>query len=147
MRIVPSSRHSIIAIPGDGLEVSALVRGHVVPTDQPERAGGTDTAPTPLELLTVSLAGCIALYVKKFCDAEGLDAEGVAVEVKPFWREDRYSRLDVTVHLPESIGAEYHARIDEVARTCPVHNTLVHSPEVVIGLQAEPEAAGRVATN
>jgi putative redox protein len=40
----------------------ATVRGHEVRVDQPLAAGGTDEAPTPVELFVVSLATCVAYY-------------------------------------------------------------------------------------
>jgi putative redox protein len=138
-------RHSIVAQGNGGLRVTGQVRGHEVETDQPERAGGTDTAPTPLELLSVSLAACIGLYVGKYCAAEGLGPEDLAVEVKPLWREGpgRIGRFDVLVHIPDGVPAAHHDAIEEVVRTCPVHHTLMHAPEITIGLvRAESALAG-----
>jgi putative redox protein len=123
--------------------VSISLRGHQVLTDQPERAGGTDTAPTPLELLGASLAGCVALYVHRHCEARGLEAEDLEVEVRPFWRENpgRVGRYEVIVHLPEGIPPSFHAGIEEVARSCPVHHTLTAGPEITVQLAAAPAAA------
>jgi putative redox protein len=143
MNLPKTSRHSIVATPAGGARFTASVRDHSVPTDQPARAGGTDTAPTPLELLSVSLASCIALYVHRYCDNEGLESEGLAVEVKPFWRENpgRIGRFDVVVHIPESLPEEYHADLLEVAEKCPVHHTLTHGPEMIVQVQRMPELA------
>jgi putative redox protein len=140
--MVRKSAHSIVATPAGGLKLLASVRDHEVATDQPERAGGEDTAPTPLELLSVSLASCIALYVHKYCAARALATDELAVEVKPIWRNDpgRIGRFDVVIHVPESIPAEHHAAIEEVALTCPVHHTLTHTPEITMRLEAQVEA-------
>lgn len=134
-----TSRHSVVAVPLGGTRISAAVRGHDVRTDQPAKLGGADTAPTPLELLSVSLASCIALYASRFCEAEGLDAGELAVEVKPIWRENpgRVGRFDVIVHLPDGIPPAYHAALAEVARGCPVHHTLTQAPEITLQLQAQ----------
>jgi putative redox protein len=132
MLTLRTSRHSILATPSGGSRISVAVRDHAVETDQPLKLGGTDTAPTPLELLSASLAGCIALYVSRFCEAEGLEASELVVEVKPFWREDRIGRFEVGVHVPESVPAHLHGAIEEVARKCPVHHTLAHAPEMSI---------------
>jgi putative redox protein len=134
----PTSRHSILAVSSGGATVSAQVREHTVATDQPLRLGGTDTAPSPLELLSVSLATCISLYVHRYCEAQGLDDAELAVEVKPFWREDRISRFDVLLHVPDAVAADHRAAIEEVARKCPVHHTLAHAPEIAFHL---PEPA------
>ena len=136
------SRHSIVARPEGGTVVSVAIRDHEVRTDQPARLGGTDTAPSPLELMGASLSGCVALYVQKFCDGAGVDATDLVVEVRPVWREEpgRIGRFDVVLHLPESIAAEHHAAIERVARTCPVHHTLAFAPEVTFELRV-PEVA------
>jgi putative redox protein len=132
-----TSRHSVVAAPAGGERITAWVREHAVPMDQPVKAGGTDGAPTPLELLSVSLAGCIALYANRFCESEGLEAEGLGVEVKPFWRENpgRIARFDVVLHLPPGFPEAYRIRLEEVARKCPVHHTLTHAPEVTLQLR------------
>jgi putative redox protein len=133
----PTSKHSIVVTPAGGLRFSSAVRDHSVPTDQPLRLGGSDTAPSPLELLSVSLASCVALYVHRYCEARSLDAEQLVVEATPFWRDDpgRIARFDVVVHVPDSIPAEHHAAIEEVARGCPVHHTLASSPAMTLGVR------------
>lgn len=132
-----TSRHSVVATSNGGLAFSVSVRDHVISTDQPSGAGGDDSAPTPLELLSASLASCIALYVHKFCEAHSLETSGLAVEVKPLWKEEpgRIARFDVIVHVPDGIPATHYPAIEEVALTCPVHNTLMHVPEVTVQLQ------------
>jgi putative redox protein len=142
MKLPNVSRHSIVAIPTDGARITAMVREHQVPTDQPARGGGTDTAPTPLELLSASLASCIALYVNRYCVNEGLKSEGLAVEVKPFWRENpgRIGRFDVVIHIPETIPGDYHADLLEVAEKCPVHHTLASGPELGVTVKRLPDA-------
>ena len=129
-----TSRHSAVATPAGPQAVSASIRGHTVLTDQPERAGGSDAAPTPLEMLSVSLSTCIALYVKRHCDELGLQSAGLAVEVKPVWRQDehRIGRFDVTLHIPDTIEPDAFAAIEEVARTCPVHHTLSSVPDIAL---------------
>lgn len=132
-----TSRHSVVATADGGLAFSVSIREHLVTTDQPARAGGDDSAPTPLELLSASLASCIALYIQKFCLANAVQASGFAVEVKPLWKEEpgRIARFDVIVHLPDSVPATQRAAIGEVARTCPVHNTLTQMPEITVELR------------
>lgn len=138
-----TSEHSIVAVPADGLAQTVHVRSHTLTTDQPARAGGDDAGPTPLELIGAGLASCIALYIHKYCVQQGLDDGKLAVEVKPLWRNDpgRIGRFDVILYIPDVIPAEYHEEIDLVARTCPVHHTLTHGPEITLRrISAEPLA-------
>lgn len=129
---IGTSKHSIVATHAGGLAFDVAVRGHTVATDQTARSGGADAAPTPLELMGAALGACVALYARKYCIAEQLDGEGIAVEVKPVWREDpgRVGRYEVTVHLPAGFPPEHRDALMAMASDCPVHHTLTHAPEV-----------------
>jgi uncharacterized OsmC-like protein len=131
-----ASKHSILARPAGGQAFDISVRGHTVRTDQPAASGGTDTAPTPLELMSVALAGCVALYVQKYCDRNALDARQLVVEVNPVWRAEPglIGRFDVLLHLPSTIPEEHRSAIELVATSCPVHRTLAGAPEITVGV-------------
>ena len=115
-----------------GLAFSASVRGHKILTDQPLAAGGQDSAPSPLELLGAALGTCIALYVTQFCNARELSTTGLRVEVtgekakSPF----RMGSFEVQLTLPVDFPVVLQDAVERVARTCAVHNTLVHPPEI-----------------
>ena len=132
------SKHIIVAAASGGQSFSVRVRDHVVPLDQPLHAGGADRAPTPLEMLSVALAGCVALYARKYCARHALDGDDIAVEVKPIWREDpgRVARFDVTLRIPDAIPAEHRDALLRAAADCPVHHTLSMTPEITLRLQA-----------
>lgn len=128
-----TSRHSVVATRLHDQAFAASIRTHRVFTDQITRAGGHDSAPTPLELLSASLASCIALHVTQFCERERLDADELAVEVIPIWRENpgRIARFDVLLHLPDTIPARYREALNEVVRSCPVYQTFAQRPDIV----------------
>jgi putative redox protein len=50
---------SIDATQVDGFKVEAKMRQHTAIIDQPVAGGGTDSGPTPLEYLFISLASCV----------------------------------------------------------------------------------------
>jgi putative redox protein len=139
------TRVAVIASEG-GLRFTAEIRGHRVPTDQPERAGGADTAAMPLELMAASLGTCIALYAHQFCAARGIPDPDLAVEVRYEMARApaRIGRFDVAVRLPDDFPEQYRAAVERAVRTCPVHNTLTHAPEINVELLA-PEVSGAAA--
>jgi putative redox protein len=142
--IARSSKHSVVATHVCGEAFTVAVRGHTVRTDQPRSAGGDDSAPTPLELMSVGLAACVALYVHRFCVGNGVDACDAAVEVIPVWRADpgRIARFEVLLHLPETVSEHVAAQLVEVARQCPVHRTLGERAEIevkAVSRAAEPQ--------
>jgi putative redox protein len=126
---------AVITLEG-GLRFTADIRGHRVPTDQPVTVGGEDTAAMPLELLAASLGTCIALYAQQFCAVRGLPHAGMRVEVA--WETakgpKRISRFDVKVILPGDLPDDYRPALERAVRTCPVHNTLQHPPEMTVEL-------------
>jgi uncharacterized OsmC-like protein len=50
---------SIEATQVDGFKIETKSRHHIAYVDQPAAGGGTDSGPTPLEYLFISLASCI----------------------------------------------------------------------------------------
>jgi uncharacterized OsmC-like protein len=137
-----TTKHSVVATHAGGEAFAVDVRGHTVRTDQPRSAGGSDSGPTPLELLSVSLASCIALYVHRFCVRNGLHACGLNVEVSPVWRSDpgRIARFDVQLHLPASVPHHLAGELEAVARSCPVHLTFSAPPQISVHAVIAPAA-------
>jgi putative redox protein len=122
--------HMAVVSCDGGLRFTAGVRGHQVPTDQVERAGGGDSAVTPLELIPAGLGACVALYATQFCRARGISDEGLTVEVG--WETERapnrISRFDVSVLLPPGFPDDERPAMERAIRFCPVHATLAHPP-------------------
>jgi uncharacterized OsmC-like protein len=117
-----------------GVKFAAQIRQHRIEVDQPERAGGEDSAPMPIELLGASLGTCVALYVQQFCHTRSLPYEGMRVEVQQIGAQGRIGKFDVRVVMPEAIDAHYSELLERAARSCPAHNTLAQGAEVAIGV-------------
>ena len=120
-----------------GLRLVADVRGHRVPTDQPIRASGADSAPMPLDLIGAALATCVGLAVVQFCAARELSSDGLQVELSQRTARDPYrvDRYDVSVRLPANFPERYREAIGRVARTCAAFNTLTHQPTIEINVR------------
>ena len=119
---------------GDLFEIA--VRDHLVYVDQPKEAGGSDAAPTPVELFVASLASCVAHYVRKYLVRHSLPTEGMTVDAA-FTMADRPARvgeINVSIDLPQGLPDERKAGLLAVASHCTVHNTLEDPPEVSIDL-------------
>ena len=111
--------------------------------DEPVAAGGTDTGPTPYEMLLASLTSCIALTLRLYARHKQIALDGVDVTAE-FHRvhaadcEDCDERADgwidriqtrVTVH--GEFTASQRKRLAQVASRCPVHKTLPNGVHVV----------------
>lgn len=134
----PRTRMPIVVTHEHGLRFAAQIRQHRIVTDQSERSGGEDSAPSPTELISAALASCVALYVHQFCVSRGLRQEGMRIEVVPLnaTSPNRIARLDVTVQLPQELSPHVREMLERVVRSCPVHNTLAHGAAVSVAIEA-----------
>jgi uncharacterized OsmC-like protein len=141
-------RQPIVVTHEGGLRFAAQVRSHRIVVDQPERAGGEDAGPMPIELLGVSLGTCIALYIEQFCRARGLSSEGMRVEVeqRAAHNPGRIGEFAVRVVLPTALPEQYAVMIERVARSCPAHHTFEHGAAVTVQIAAGAGEPARVAS-
>jgi putative redox protein len=132
--------------------VTAELRGGTVATirsrqftwvaDEPPAARGTDTGPTPYEMLLGSLAACTAITLRLYADHKGIELTGVDVELE-FDRvhaddcEDCDERADGFIERIQSkvtfqgtFDDAQRKRLTQVAARCPVHKTLTNGVHV-----------------
>jgi putative redox protein len=96
---------------------------HTITTDEPARLGGTDTAPTPHELLAATLASCVSTMIMLYARNRDWDLRDVSVDVD-YQADTTPRKVDITVHLPDGLTADQTRRLERVANTCPVRRAL-----------------------
>jgi len=108
-----------------GFRHTVKVRSHELSVDEPQDAGGTDSAPSPQELLAASLASCTAVTMEMYASRKGWDLSGVEVacEYTPAERGCPTS-FKLVLRLPEELPDEQVQRLQVIAAKCPVHRTL-----------------------
>lgn len=130
-----TGKQPIIVTHLGGMQFCAEVRGHRIVVDQPQKIGGTNSAPTPIELLTSSLGCCIAFYVREFCRSRSLPYLGMSVEVMPQTTGGRIDTFSVRVVLPEGLSPHDVAILERVVQTCPAYATLSHGADIAVGIE------------
>ncbi|HEU0239672.1 MAG TPA: OsmC family protein [Micromonosporaceae bacterium] len=122
---------------GGGERYEIAIRDHIVAVDQPVGDGGSDTAPTPVELFVASLAGCVAFYAGRYLTRHGLPRDGLAVMATYAMATDRPARISdvlLTVRPPDALPAHQRAGLRAVIEHCTVHNSLQAPPTIAIEL-------------
>ena len=129
-----ASASPIVVTHDTGARFAIQIRSHELFVDQTLNGGGSDSAPTPIELLGASLASCIAYYVHHFFHTRGLPANALRVEVSPRSARDphRVESFAVTIFLPADIPDRYLPLIQRVIDACPAHNTLTMGATVAV---------------
>ena len=108
-----------------GFKHEVEIRDHEVTADEPEETGGTDTGPSPQELLAASLAACTAITIEMYAQRKGWDIGDIAVDVdyEPAQRGSP-TKFAMNVGLPKELPEEQRERLMQIAAKCPVHRTL-----------------------
>lgn len=122
-----------ITFPG-GAAVDAHFNGHTVRTDQPEKAGGLDTGPTPFDLFLASLGTCTGYYAARFCELKGIDPRELSITLETERDEERkrVGKINVALKLPPGFPDKYRKAIVRAADQCAVKRHIFEPPEVEI---------------
>ena len=127
---------------GDKFVIETNIRGHKVVIDQPANAAGTDTGPTPLELVLVSLAGCIGTIGRIVAMQKRIALRGMEIKVegeidtdgllgKPIEGRIGFEGITISVHVDADMtDEEKEAFIHEVDRRCPVSENLLNATPI-----------------
>jgi len=101
------------------------VRGHRLTCDELTEAGGSDTGPSPQELLAASLASCTAITMEMYAERKGWDIGRVEVDVdyEPGQRGS-FTRFAIDVRLPGNLSEEQRQKLMQIGARCPIHRTL-----------------------
>jgi putative redox protein len=120
----------------EGLVQQVSIRGKQIIADEPVESGGLNQGPTPYELLLGALGTCTAMTLIMYARRKGWPLEGVRIELTHERVhakdcedcEDKDAYLDrftkvITVGGP--LDETQRARLEEISRRCPVHQTLL----------------------
>ncbi len=124
-----------------GLAQEIVAHRHLLTADEPKEVGGTDTGPTPYDLLLAALGACTSMTLRIYANHKKLPLEGVRVRLRhgKIYAEDcarcetKDGKLDHIEREIEVLGEltdEQRLRLLEIADKCPVHRTLTSEIEI-----------------
>ena len=130
-----------------GYRVEIEASGHSLVSDEPIGVGGTDTGPTPYDLVLAALGACTAMTLRMYADRKKWPLEGVVVHMHHSRShaedeqhcEDRPTRLDHierTLEIAGQLTHEQRVKLAEIAERCPVHRTLDAGVRITTRLSA-----------
>jgi uncharacterized OsmC-like protein len=127
----------------DGVRFSVQSRSHTILCDQPADNGGEDQGMTPPEFMLASLASCAGFYAMQYLKTRSLADTGVEISVtadklKP---PARLGNFNIRVTCPVPLSEDQHEGLMRSVKSCLVHNTLLHPPQISIELDVPATAA------
>ncbi len=133
----------VVAETGQGKFANAVSIGgrHSLLADEPADYGGTDTGPTPYDLVLAGLGACKTMTMRMYAERKGfpLDRARVILKHDKIHADDcaecetedgRIDRIEAEIEVIGDMDAETRRKIADIAERCPVHRTL--RSEVVI---------------
>jgi uncharacterized OsmC-like protein len=143
-----------VSLPSSSTQTSVVIRGtgsafaqeivagqHRLKADEPLSAGGTETGPTPYELLLAALGACTAMTVTMYARRKNwpLDAIVVRLSHSKLHAENCFNchteagfidRIDREIELSGSLSPDERLKLFEIAEKCPVHRTLTSEIDI-----------------
>ena len=132
--LVGESRFVMVRSSGQGLSQEIIVGPHRLSADEPEPLG-TDTGPTPYQLLSAALGACTSITLKAYARHKEWPLESVTVVLTHGkihardcadceTKDGKVDGIERAIELGGPLSEEQRARLLEIAQRCPVHRTL-----------------------
>ena len=138
----------VVTRTAQGLRTEIIASGHSLVADEPESIGGTNTGPTPYDLLAASLGACTSMTLRMYADRKEWPMESAIVRLnhERIHAKDcedcesdsgMIDRLDREIEVTGPLDEKQRQRLKEIANKCPVHRTLHGEIRVRTSLKEE----------
>jgi uncharacterized OsmC-like protein len=137
-----ASEHSSISQPsvivratGSGYAQDIVAGPHHFYADEPVASGGTNTGPTPYDLLLAALGACTSMTVGMYARRRNWPLEGIVIRLRHSkihaedcseceTKDGILDRIERELWLAGPLTSEQRSKLLEIAEKCPVHRTL-----------------------
>lgn len=134
---------SDVIVTGDAAGLAQQIRAgaHLLRSDEPLSAGGTDAGPPPYGLLLAALGACTSMTVSLYARRKAWPLREVTVRLRHSriyasdcadceTKEGMLDRIERDIHFGGSLTAEQHDALLKIANKCPVHRTLTSEIDI-----------------
>ncbi len=130
----------------DGFRQEIAAGSHQFSSDEPASVGGTDSGPTPYDLLLASLGSCTSMTVAMYARRKHWPLERVTVHLRHSrvhaedcaaceTQDAKIEVIECDIGLDGALDEDQRARLLAIANRCPVHLTLTSHIEIRTRLQ------------
>jgi putative redox protein len=150
---VPAAEQSagtvVVGETGQGRFQQSVTMGeHRLIADEPVDVGGSDSGPSPYDLLLAALGACTSMTLRMYAERKRIPLEHVSVLLRHSkihasdcanceTSQGQIDRIDRTITLDGDLDEATRARLLAIADKCPVHRTLTSEVDIRTAL-ADP---------
>ena len=104
-------------------------------TDAPQDSQGEGRFFSPTDLLPAALGSCMMTVMAIVAERSGMSLSGMHMEAQKIMSPNpRYiGSIPVVLHLPNSLTDGERQKMENAAKTCPVHHAL--NPEIAVEIK------------
>ena len=125
----------MIRAPSSGFAQEISIGPHRLAADEPVAAGGTDTGPSPYDLLLAALGSCTSMTISMYARRKQWPLRSVSVRLRheKIHAQDcadcetkvgKLDRIEREIALEGELSDAQRAQLLSIADRCPVHRTL-----------------------
>jgi uncharacterized OsmC-like protein len=134
-------REVIVRGAATGFAQTIEVDGARFVADEPTDVGGTNSGPTPYDLLLGALGSCTSMTIGFYARRKKWPLDDVTVRLSHArvheadcercdQHAERLDHISMTIDLHGALSEEQRAKLIEVAGRCPVHKTLTSKIQI-----------------
>jgi putative redox protein len=106
-----------------GYAQKVTTSGHEIAADEPVRRGGTNTGPSPFELMLASLGACTAITFRMYAERKQWNLGALQVKLRLI-KDGDTQHIERTIHVSGALDADQQTRLLEIADKTPVTKAL-----------------------
>ena len=131
---------AVVVTNDSGLAQQIVSGHHEWRADEPAPAG-TDTGPSPYELLLGALGSCTSMTLRLYAQRKGMDLRRITVKLRHYRvhvedcvdcesKTNFQFHIDREIHVEGDLNEEQKRRLLDIAEHCPVHRTLTSKIDI-----------------
>jgi putative redox protein len=136
-------REGVVIVRGaaTGFAQEIIAGPHHIAADEPTSVGGTDSGPTPYDLLLAAIGSCTSMTIAMYARRKQWPLKSVTVRLRHSrihaedcadceTRPAKLTLIERDIELEGVLDEEQRARLLAIANRCPVHLTLTSQMEI-----------------
>lgn len=104
---------------------------HEIGSDEPVKRGGTNTGPSPFELMLSSLGACTAITLRMYAERKQWNLGAITVALRLLKDGEEPPRIERTISSSETLEGEQRAKLLEIADKTPVTRALAPGVQIL----------------